>query len=265
MATLSAEYLIARAGEVIEREAQGVKALSGQIDKGLVDVIQRLLNCQGHVLVAGAGTSHAVAQRFAHLLSCSGTPALCVNAADCLHGGAGAITDTDVVFECPFCGKYAATLKDVKEKYGALVRVVFKQFPLPFHENAFGKALVTFAAQKYGQFWYMHDLIFGLGPDLTEAQFKEKLGEWGTDLDSFMTLAQSQELIDRVDADMAQAQELGVNGTPYSFVNGVLLSGAQPPEPVEAAVEAALGRAYVLLAQGVKPEDVYSKLIESGK
>ena len=168
-------------------------------------------------------------------------------------------------FECPFCGKYAATLKDVKEKYGALVRVVFKQFPLPFHENAFGKALVTFAAQKYGQFWYMHDLIFGLGPDLTEAQFKEKLGEWGTDLDSFMTLAQSQELIDRVDADMAQAQELGVNGTPYSFVNGVLLSGAQPPEPVEAAVEAALGRAYVLLAQGVKPEDVYSKLIESGK
>ena len=98
MATLSTEELIARAGEVIELEARGVKALSGQFDKGLVNVIQCLLNCQGHVLVAGAGTSHAVAQRFAHLLSCSGTPALCVSAADCLHGGAGAITDRDVVY-----------------------------------------------------------------------------------------------------------------------------------------------------------------------
>jgi arabinose-5-phosphate isomerase len=48
--------------------------------------------------VAGAGTSHAVALRFAHLLSCSGTPALCISAADSLHGGAGAITDRDVVY-----------------------------------------------------------------------------------------------------------------------------------------------------------------------
>lgn len=98
MVALSAEDMIARAGEVIEREAQGVRALSGQFDQGLVKVIQCLLHCQGHVLVSGAGTSHAIAQRFAHLLSCSGIPALCVSASDCLHGGAGAITDRDVVY-----------------------------------------------------------------------------------------------------------------------------------------------------------------------
>ena len=98
MTELSAKDLIARAREVIECEAQGVTSLCGQLDEGLVDVVQRLLHCQGHVLVAGAGTSHAIAQRFAHLLSCSGTPALCVSAADCLHGGAGAITDRDVVY-----------------------------------------------------------------------------------------------------------------------------------------------------------------------
>jgi D-arabinose 5-phosphate isomerase GutQ len=50
------------------------------------------------VLIAGAGTSRAVAQRFAHLLSCCGTPALPISAADALHGGAGAVTGRDVVY-----------------------------------------------------------------------------------------------------------------------------------------------------------------------
>jgi len=95
--TISKTDIVARAKEVIEREAQAVSALADQFDDSLVDVVDLLLHCQGHVLVAGAGTSHAMAARFAHLLSCSGTPALCINAADSLHGGAGAITADDVV------------------------------------------------------------------------------------------------------------------------------------------------------------------------
>ena len=89
---------VARAREVVEREAQAVRALADQFDDSLADVVALLLNCQGHILVTGAGTSHAMAQRFAHLLSCCGTPALCINAADAVHGGAGAITADDVVF-----------------------------------------------------------------------------------------------------------------------------------------------------------------------
>ena len=98
MAGRASEKLLARAREVVAREAQGVAALAAQLDEHLLGVVDLLYACQGHVLVAGAGTSHAVAQRFAHLLSCSGTPALCVSAADALHGGAGAVTDKDVVY-----------------------------------------------------------------------------------------------------------------------------------------------------------------------
>ena len=90
--------LVARAREIIEREAQAVKALAELFDENLAGILDLMLNCQGHVLVTGAGTSHAMAQRFAHLLSCSGTPALCISAADSLHGGAGAVTANDVVF-----------------------------------------------------------------------------------------------------------------------------------------------------------------------
>lgn len=90
--------LITRARAVVEREAQAVRELMDQFDDSLENVLDLMLNCKGHVLVTGAGTSRAVAERLAHLLSCCGTPALFISAADSLHGGAGAITANDVVF-----------------------------------------------------------------------------------------------------------------------------------------------------------------------
>jgi arabinose-5-phosphate isomerase len=90
--------LVARAREVIEREAAGVRALTEQMSETLADVVEVLYQCQGHVLVVGAGTSRAMAQRLAHLLSCCGTPALCIHAGDSLHGASGAFRSEDVVY-----------------------------------------------------------------------------------------------------------------------------------------------------------------------
>lgn len=90
--------LIKRAKEIVTREAEAVAALASQFDQGLEKVVQILLDCQGHILVAGAGTSAAMAHRFAHLLSCCGVPALPISAADSLHGGAGAVKPGDIVF-----------------------------------------------------------------------------------------------------------------------------------------------------------------------
>jgi len=89
---------MARAREVVSREAAAVNSLAGQLDDSVVEVARLMLGCKGHILVTGAGTSRAIAHRFAHLLSCCGTSALPLNAADCLHGGAGAITDRDVLY-----------------------------------------------------------------------------------------------------------------------------------------------------------------------
>ena len=90
--------LVAKAKAVVEREALAVRELLDQFDDSLESLIDLMLNCKGHVLVTGAGTSRAVAERLAHLLSCCGTPALFISAADSLHGGSGAITANDIVF-----------------------------------------------------------------------------------------------------------------------------------------------------------------------
>jgi arabinose-5-phosphate isomerase len=92
------QQIVEKARQVIEREAKAVAALTKQMTENLAEVVELMLNCKGHILVAGAGTSRAVAQRFAHLLACCGSPGLFINAADCLHGGAGAIGAGDVVF-----------------------------------------------------------------------------------------------------------------------------------------------------------------------
>ena len=98
MAGQSAKRLVERARETVAREAAGVHVLMEQLDESVVQVARLIYGCKGHVLVTGAGTSRAIAQRFAHLLSCCGTSALPLNAADCLHGGAGAITSRDILY-----------------------------------------------------------------------------------------------------------------------------------------------------------------------
>lgn len=98
MAGQSAAKWVEKAREVISRESDAVRALTAQIDESAADVAKLMFNCRGHILVAGAGTSRAISQRFAHLLSCCGTPAIALHAADCLHGGAGAITGDDVLY-----------------------------------------------------------------------------------------------------------------------------------------------------------------------
>jgi arabinose-5-phosphate isomerase len=89
--------IIAEAKQVVKQEAQGVLTLVEQIDNDFVTAANKLKECKGHVLVTGAGTSHAVARRMAHLLSCCGTPSLPIDAGDSLHGLSGAVTANDIL------------------------------------------------------------------------------------------------------------------------------------------------------------------------
>ena len=91
------EEIIATAKKVIEDESAAVLTLVDQINNDFVDAVRLMLDCQGHVLVAGAGTSHSVARRLAHLLSCCGIPALLIDVGDSQHGLSGAVTKRDVL------------------------------------------------------------------------------------------------------------------------------------------------------------------------
>jgi D-arabinose 5-phosphate isomerase GutQ len=88
--------IVELAAEVISRESAAVAALVEQLPPDFTRAVRMLLDCRGHVIVSGSGTSHAVALRFAHLLSCCGTPALFLHPGDSQHGAAGALRPEDV-------------------------------------------------------------------------------------------------------------------------------------------------------------------------
>jgi D-arabinose 5-phosphate isomerase GutQ len=98
MAEMSGTQMLERARQVIESEAKAVGTLKEQLTEEMAGIVDMIINCKGHVLTAGAGTSWAIAERFAHLLACCGTPALFINAANAIHGGAGSITEKDIVY-----------------------------------------------------------------------------------------------------------------------------------------------------------------------
>jgi len=98
MAEMSGIQMLKRAREVIESEASAVGTLKEQLTEEMAGIVDMIFKCKGHVLTAGAGTSWTIAERFAHLLACCGTPALFINAANAIHGGSGSITEKDIVY-----------------------------------------------------------------------------------------------------------------------------------------------------------------------
>ena len=117
------------ASAVIEREAAAVASLAGQLDGSFETAVRTLLACEGKVLVSGSGTSHAVALRFAHLLSCVGTPALFLHPGDSQHGASGAVAAGDVWIGLSKGGETVEVvfLAGIARKRGAKVLAITEQ------------------------------------------------------------------------------------------------------------------------------------------
>ena len=79
------------------RESSILAGLAQSLEETSAQAVDALLQTRGHVLVAGAGTSSAIAMRLAHLLCCCGVPAVFLHPSDSLHGSSGAVTNRDTV------------------------------------------------------------------------------------------------------------------------------------------------------------------------
>jgi len=134
-------------------------------------------------------------------------------------------------FQCPYCEKGAATMEALLKEYPNDVKLVFKNLPLPFHHDAKPAARAALAAKEQGdeKFWAMHDELFKNQRELKEEKFVELAKKIGLDVDKFKAdYANAAKYEALIDADMKLAEELGVQGTPGFFVNGVQIRGALP-------------------------------------
>ncbi len=147
-------------------------------------------------------------------------------------------------FECAYCATfYSNAYQDIKSNYieTGKVKLVFRDYPLGFHDEAFPSALATECARDQAgdeAFFGMHDRIFeGQASGLSDDKLYAYAAELGLDEAKFDTCFKTEKFKEEIYADMAAGQGFGVNGTPGFIIGGEIISGAQPFSVFEAAIE----------------------------
>jgi protein-disulfide isomerase len=163
-------------------------------------------------------------------------------------------------FQCPFCGRVVPTLQQIEKTYGADVRFVFKNNPLPMHPDAPYAARAAIAAHRQGKFWQMHDKLFSNQSNLERADLEKYAQEIGLDMNKFKAALDTGKFKSRIQEDAQYASKVGARGTPSFFINGKPFSGAQPFENFKQVIDQELARAEAALKGGTPKDKLYEKL-----
>lgn len=146
-------------------------------------------------------------------------------------------------YECPFCGRfYTQSYLQIKTKYidTGKVKYVFRDFPLSFHVQAEPAAIAANCAGEQGKYYEFHDELFANQGSLGTAYYRQVAQKLGLDITAWEACLVNPEQKQEVLKDFRDGQAAGVKGTPAFFVNGQLISGAQPYQVFEQLIEAAL-------------------------
>lgn len=146
-------------------------------------------------------------------------------------------------YECPYCARGADNLEAARRKFKDRVRVVYRDFPLGFHKRAIPAAVAARCAGVQGKYWEMHDRLYANQRALQDADLTAHAEAVGLDMKKFAVCRADPRHAAAVTADQAAGEKLGVEGTPAMFVNGLVLTGAQPIDALTALFEKELARA----------------------
>ena len=124
--------------------------------------------------------------------------------------------------QCPFCARFYPVVKDAVAAYPDKVRLIIKNFPLPFHSNARPAAKLAMAANEQGKFQGMMESLLANGADVTEPKIKEYAQKLGLDYNRLMADYKNQDARweRQVQDDMQLAAGVDVRGTPTFYLNG---------------------------------------------
>jgi len=145
-------------------------------------------------------------------------------------------------FQCPYCVRAEETVKRLLEtvEYRGKIKLVYRDYPLPSHDLAPKAAEAAHCAADQGKYWEMHDKLFEASPQLEVADLKGYAREIKLDVPRFEECLVSGATSTLVLDDVRMGEEICVSATPTFFINGQVLSGAQPLEAFKAVIDAEL-------------------------
>ncbi|OHA46241.1 MAG: hypothetical protein A2541_01595 [Candidatus Taylorbacteria bacterium RIFOXYD2_FULL_36_9] len=156
--------------------------------------------------------------------------------------------------ECPFCGRFHETMKQIMNEYGKEGKVawVYRHSPLDqLHSKAKNESVALECANELGgndKFWEYADRIYSVTPannGLDPAELP-KIAEFiKLDVMKFKDCLSSGRYNDKIQADVLNAQATGGKGTPWSIVitkddKKTSINGAYPYVNVKQIIDSLL-------------------------
>lgn len=152
-------------------------------------------------------------------------------------------------FQCPFCEKWfkdseQSLIKDYVDS--GKVKFAFRHYAFLGQESTWASE-ASECANEQGKFWEYHDYLYNhQGAENSGAFAKDKLigfaAALGLNTDQFSSCLNSNKYTKNVSDDLSAGQKAGVNGTPSTFVNGMILVGAQPYSSLKTLIDQELSK-----------------------
>lgn len=255
--------------------AQDTRALDDKLDKisAKLTAIEAKLGAGGGRAGGGAPRPPEPDRDKTYAMPVDGNP---------FHGPADAKVTIVKGYEyaCFYCDKVRSTMEEIVKKYGADVRIVYKQFVV-HPQAATAPALAACAAHKQGRFEQMDKLLWEkvfAAKNFDKDQGAQRCWEAAEGCPVVVGLAQELQLnIDKFKADMrgdcqeyiqrdqAALRALGMSGTPGFFINGRWISGAQQIGTFVGVIDEELKKANERIAGGTSQASYYQTwVVEKG-
>jgi protein-disulfide isomerase len=214
----------------IEREQRSIETRmyaqgSSNVSAPLADIERELGQIQGKISSLGSGPQQPQGQQAPQAAEedMNKVYNLPMGASTVIGDRNAPVTITEFTdLQCPFCARFWPAIKDVLGAYPTKVKVVIKNYPLPFHPNARPAAKLALAANEQGKFQGMMENLLANGGDASDDKIKEYSKTLGLNYEKLVADYKNQDARweKQIQDDMALANSSDVRGTPTFFLNG---------------------------------------------
>lgn len=95
--TPAAVSILDEINTALDIEVEAIRSISSKLDHRVEIAVQRMLKCEGKIVVTGMGKSGHIGNKIAATLASTGSPAVFLHPAEAIHGDLGIVTHKDLV------------------------------------------------------------------------------------------------------------------------------------------------------------------------
>ena len=142
---------------------------------------------------------------------------------------------------CPYCKRLHGEMAEVLRRDRGL-RVIMKDLPILGPQSVVASRALL-AAQRQGKYAELYDALMRLRGEPTEAAIRAEAQRLGLDVARLLRDMEDPAIQRRLDANIALARALQIEGTPALIIGETLIPGAVPAEQIEQLLAAERRRA----------------------